>query len=191
MYEETRRMDKKMTQEIINCELCGEPMPEGETMFKFHGYSGPCPKPPIQKQIQPVEKELQAVRDAFQRIEASLRTHLQDTWHSTYKAEDDLNLVRQALTEYEKLLSGEVVVVPKEPTPRIMAAAALGAWRIADPRDIELATEATKIILMESNEMALAPGASLADCALAISTMAESYRHMVRAAAPQTKGEVK
>lgn len=28
------------------CELCGEPMPEGETMFKVHGYSGPCPKPP-------------------------------------------------------------------------------------------------------------------------------------------------
>ena len=27
------------------CELCGELMPAGETMFKFHGYSGPCPKP--------------------------------------------------------------------------------------------------------------------------------------------------
>jgi choline dehydrogenase-like flavoprotein len=22
-------------------------MPEGETMFKYHGYSGPCPKPPL------------------------------------------------------------------------------------------------------------------------------------------------
>ena len=29
------------------CTLCGEPMPEGETMFKYHGYSGPCPKPPL------------------------------------------------------------------------------------------------------------------------------------------------
>ena len=29
------------------CELCGEPMPPGETMFKFHGYSGPCPKEPL------------------------------------------------------------------------------------------------------------------------------------------------
>lgn len=28
------------------CELCGEPMPAGEEMFKYHGYSGPCPKPP-------------------------------------------------------------------------------------------------------------------------------------------------
>lgn len=31
------------------CELCGEPMPPGEEMFKFHGYSGPCPKPPKPK----------------------------------------------------------------------------------------------------------------------------------------------
>lgn len=29
------------------CELCGEPMPAGEEMFQFHGYSGPCPKPPL------------------------------------------------------------------------------------------------------------------------------------------------
>jgi hypothetical protein len=28
------------------CEICGEPMPPGEEMFKFHGYSAPCPKPP-------------------------------------------------------------------------------------------------------------------------------------------------
>jgi hypothetical protein len=31
------------------CKLCGEPMPDGETMFHYHGYSGPCPKPPIKK----------------------------------------------------------------------------------------------------------------------------------------------
>ena len=34
---------------VETCELCGEPMPPGETMFKFHGYSGPCPKPPLPK----------------------------------------------------------------------------------------------------------------------------------------------
>lgn len=31
------------------CSLCGEPMPEGETMFKYHGFSGSCPKPPLTK----------------------------------------------------------------------------------------------------------------------------------------------
>jgi hypothetical protein len=34
-------------EELPKCELCGEPMPPGETMFKYHGYSGPCPKPPL------------------------------------------------------------------------------------------------------------------------------------------------
>lgn len=33
------------------CVLCGEPMPAGEQMFKFHGYSGPCPKPPLAKPV--------------------------------------------------------------------------------------------------------------------------------------------
>ncbi len=29
------------------CGVCGGPMPEGEKMFKFHGLSGPRPKPPL------------------------------------------------------------------------------------------------------------------------------------------------
>lgn len=27
------------------CQLCGEPMPPGEEVFNYHGFSGPCPKP--------------------------------------------------------------------------------------------------------------------------------------------------
>lgn len=38
--------------EAAKCGICGEPMPQGETMFKFHGYSGPCPKPPLLKPHQ-------------------------------------------------------------------------------------------------------------------------------------------
>lgn len=45
-------MDEKAT-----CELCGEPMPDGETMFKFHGYSGPCPKPPLTKTEREAREE--------------------------------------------------------------------------------------------------------------------------------------
>ena len=40
---------------MSNCEICGEPMPSGETMFKFHGYSGPCPKPPL---LQPHQRRV-------------------------------------------------------------------------------------------------------------------------------------
>ena len=46
-----------------NCELCGEPMPAGEEMFKFHGYSGPCPKPPREpREITPEMQDAQAKR---------------------------------------------------------------------------------------------------------------------------------
>lgn len=38
-----------MSEEVARCKLCGELMPEGETMFFYHGYSGPCPKPPLPK----------------------------------------------------------------------------------------------------------------------------------------------
>ena len=34
---------------IPRCSICGELMPVGEEMFKFHGYSGPCPKPPLER----------------------------------------------------------------------------------------------------------------------------------------------
>lgn len=37
--------------EQAKCDLCGEPMPPGEEMFKFHGYSGDCPKPPLPRPV--------------------------------------------------------------------------------------------------------------------------------------------
>jgi hypothetical protein len=33
------------------CQLCGEPMPAGEGMFYYHGYSGNCPKPPLPRNV--------------------------------------------------------------------------------------------------------------------------------------------
>jgi hypothetical protein len=33
----------KLDDGVARCQLCGGPMPEGEEMFKLHGYSGPCP----------------------------------------------------------------------------------------------------------------------------------------------------
>jgi hypothetical protein len=34
------------------CELCGAPMPPGEEMFKYHGYSGDCPRPPLPRPLK-------------------------------------------------------------------------------------------------------------------------------------------
>jgi hypothetical protein len=39
------------------CELCGEPMEELESMFKYHGSLGPCPKPPLPKPVVKTEAE--------------------------------------------------------------------------------------------------------------------------------------
>ncbi len=42
--------------QVAKCELCGEPMPPGEQMFKLHGYSGPCPKPPLPRPLTAEQK---------------------------------------------------------------------------------------------------------------------------------------
>lgn len=38
-----RTPDKPVEEKGI-CMLCGKPLPKGEEMFKYHGYSGDCPK---------------------------------------------------------------------------------------------------------------------------------------------------
>lgn len=38
------------------CQICGEPMPIHEQMFHYHGFSGPCPKPPLPK-VMPITRE--------------------------------------------------------------------------------------------------------------------------------------
>ncbi len=44
--------------DIARCAICGEPMPPGEEMFKFHGFSGKCPKPPLPRPIKVDENML-------------------------------------------------------------------------------------------------------------------------------------
>lgn len=55
---------------MANCELCGKPMPEGEEMFKYHGYSGPCPVNPDDKKIATDQKSNVTIHlsDIVQRI---------------------------------------------------------------------------------------------------------------------------
>ena len=54
----TGRVEPEETQ-IVRCTLCGEPMPPGEEMFLYHGYSGDCPKPP------PSAETVRAVSDGL------------------------------------------------------------------------------------------------------------------------------
>ena len=52
-----------MSDKPSTCRLCGEPMPPGEEMFKYHGYSGPCPKPPLQSDSPPKLRVCIAIDD--------------------------------------------------------------------------------------------------------------------------------
>ena len=74
-------------EELPKCELCGEPMPPGETMFKYHGYSGPCPKPPLpQEELPPQDNRtaLEALTDS-----SSLLLAASSQCIATLKAENE------------------------------------------------------------------------------------------------------
>lgn len=60
---------------MADCKLCGEPMPEGEEMFKYHGYSGTCPKPPLPRQpVKTHEDRADALRSEMCRLASWSRT---------------------------------------------------------------------------------------------------------------------
>jgi hypothetical protein len=52
------------------CKVCGEPMPPGEEMFNYHGYSGPCPNPPLPKHLPP---KAEFVKQQFGAVVATIR----------------------------------------------------------------------------------------------------------------------
>ncbi len=60
-----------------NCQLCGEPMPENEQMFKFHGYSGPCPKPPLPRKQSDLEAALSRIAE-LEEVERELMKIIND-----------------------------------------------------------------------------------------------------------------
>lgn len=49
LYQKMREDESMSIDTMALCELCGEALPYGEHMFKYHGHSGPCPKPPKQE----------------------------------------------------------------------------------------------------------------------------------------------
>lgn len=61
-----------------NCEICGHLMPEGEEMFKFHGYSGPCPGPKLTP--APTGERAEALR--------LLNAAIENSWDGWFGDED-------------------------------------------------------------------------------------------------------
>jgi hypothetical protein len=85
------------------CELCGEPLPAGEEMFKYHGYSGDCPKPPIQKTEVMVEYIFRDMRDGEFWIDVTMNRepYMQigpfETAAERQRAHDDLMAMTRSL----------------------------------------------------------------------------------------------
>lgn len=82
-----------------NCKLCGEPMPPGEEMFFYHGYSGPCPKPPL-KGDPP--KESDRLRQCEQR-EARLREVI-EKWVPKIQRWAPFSELRETLDDFREML---------------------------------------------------------------------------------------
>jgi hypothetical protein len=56
--------DEARVEALALCQICGEPMPEGEDVFNYHGLSAPCPKPPIKRKLERVQEMSDAIRNS-------------------------------------------------------------------------------------------------------------------------------
>lgn len=111
-----------MTADPARCELCGEPMPPGEGMFKYHGYSGPCPKPPLKRAADPVAEAIAA------RLSAALSSvhELKARLYGRSRTEVFLpgSLAPELLRRSEEFLDGIV-----GPLRSALAALEVGGWQ--------------------------------------------------------------
>lgn len=71
------------------CALCGEPMPAGEEMFKYHGYSGPCPKPPLDKGLGTQPERQEQSSGGVEPIEAEAARILRQAYGRLVTPDDD------------------------------------------------------------------------------------------------------
>lgn len=93
--------------DVAKCELCGEPMPPGETMFKFHGHSGPCPKEPL---VPSYQSRVIAERSELEEKIAKLGTFLSGTLYAKLPQAEQLLLSEQysVMTRYSSILSKRI-----------------------------------------------------------------------------------
>jgi len=85
------------------CSICGYPMPEGEGMFKFHGYSGPCPQPPL---VQPHQQRVVAEKKALdEKMIALLQFFQTPVFHGLSEAE------RSRLRQQSRFMDGYSAVL--------------------------------------------------------------------------------
>lgn len=86
-------------------------MPPGEEMFNYHGFSGPCPKPPVGKKLlkpfqQRVVDEKRELDEKLARLTNFVST---ETFLDLPKAEKDrLNRQHEAMIDYSQVLAERI-----------------------------------------------------------------------------------
>ena len=96
-----------MSEKDVFCVVCGEVMPKGEQMFKFHGYSGNCPKPPLprkeEKTIYDLLKEIEILKaqskDLYRALSGILEIGKRDM--SNPKYDGYFNTAKEAAGNYK------------------------------------------------------------------------------------------
>jgi hypothetical protein len=71
---------------IARCGICGEPMPAGEEMFMYHGFTGPCPVPPVESHTPRMRAEPPTEPEATRKqVEGEIIAWLgSDGWAKNY-----------------------------------------------------------------------------------------------------------
>jgi hypothetical protein len=69
-----------MSEVRATCGLCGKPMPPGEEMFQYHGYSGPCPTAEVAATVVDGVALIAAERKRQIEAEGWTPSH-DDEWH--------------------------------------------------------------------------------------------------------------
>ena len=102
-----------MSEERPKCQLCGEPMPPGEEMFNFHGYSGPCPKTAFAESRQAEIEKLDADFQRHLRTDPIMLAAYQSATAANYSTTQTLKFLAVTLVakknELEKLLLGKAM----------------------------------------------------------------------------------
>lgn len=91
---------------VARCELCGEPMPPGEEVFKFHGYSGECPKPPLPRPAKPSpEDTIDRLERRCAALEAGLRDAVENikAWHNMGGSQDVWDIYYEHAPEMKRI----------------------------------------------------------------------------------------
>lgn len=101
---------------MSTCTVCGEPMPEGESMFKFHGLTGPCPKPPL---LQPHQRRVVAEKEELDTRANALSKFIGENPEFDYldsEEQERLKVQNDIMWQYSEVLGARIAAFNKPKT---------------------------------------------------------------------------